>query len=89
MASEHHKSVNGAYSMLHGGPRPYDSKPGMQLKANNQVVRSVSAASSQKSSSSSTRRLSSAWESVKKAAREHHQGVNAAYASYYAAGVKA
>jgi hypothetical protein len=29
LLKEHHHAVNGAYASLHGGPRHYDSRPGM------------------------------------------------------------
>jgi len=33
LLKEHHHAVNGAYGSLHGGPRHYDSRPGMPAPA--------------------------------------------------------
>lgn len=73
-AKAHHESLNAAYATYYGGgvsPSPSPS-------------RSSSTETSTEPERSSS--MSKAWEKVKKAAKEHHEGVNAAYATYYGAG---
>lgn len=74
-AKAHHNSLNAAYEVYYsGGVSP---RPSLRAQHN-----STSAASSSSESSN----MSKAWTSFKKAAKEHHEGLNAAYATYYGGG---
>jgi hypothetical protein len=79
-AKDHHESVNAAYASYYTGGRSSYISPRPSLDSQN----------SQKSSSSqtSTSGMSKAWQSVKKAAKEHHQSVNATYETYYCGGLR-
>jgi hypothetical protein len=83
-AKEHHQSINAAVETYYGvAPRPSQQ---------------ASAVSSQRSSMESVRgeeevqkfvvsEKTSTWSKVKKAAKEHHRGMNAAYQAYYGIGM--
>jgi hypothetical protein len=81
-AKAHHESINAAYEVYYsGGVSPSATpRPSMDSSARQQSTSSTP--SSERSSS-----VSKAWQSVKKAAKEHHESVNAAYATYYSGGV--
>lgn len=84
-AKEHHASVNAAYSTYYSPG--VSTRPSLDSKTSNTSCLS-SQTDSLKSmdSAKSTSSLSKAWKAVKKHAKEHHESVNGAYASYYGAG---
>ncbi|KAF2749103.1 hypothetical protein M011DRAFT_399603 [Sporormia fimetaria CBS 119925] len=80
-AKAHHASVNAAYATYYSPTGSPSTTPAVSTTTS---PRPSMDASSRSSSSSS--RASDAWKAVKKAAREHHDSVNAAYGAVYSAG---
>ncbi|KAI1843121.1 hypothetical protein JX266_010648 [Neoarthrinium moseri] len=75
-AKEHHESTNAAYAAYYGAVMtPTTVAPAPSRRPS-------STASSEPRRSS----VDKAWSKVKKHAREHHQGVTAAYTTYYGIG---
>jgi hypothetical protein len=89
VAKEHHESLNSAYTVYYGAGSSSSSSPVSSAAGSPRgsleatKVLAIEDAGQEKQQ----RRMSKAWEKVKKAAREHHEGVNAAYDTYYGAGV--
>lgn len=85
-AKQHHASIQSAYESYYApGFRassvstPSASKPGSQRNSSVDSERSV------ESTAVSSSPSPSAWQKVKRHAREHHRAVNAAYGLYYGA----
>lgn len=64
------------------------TRPSLDSKLSAASTLSSTSQASQ-ASQTSTSPLSKAWKSVKKHAKEHHESVNGAYATYYGAGASA
>jgi len=78
---DHHRSVNAAYSTYYGAGTSSSPIPSAPPSTRPSMESSRSS-----SRSSSTSSINKAWSTIKKAAREHHESVNAAYTTYYGAG---
>jgi len=78
-AKEHHDSVNAAFVATYS--------PGIHNTTNIPSTRPSMDSQRTTSTSSSTSTLSKTWSSIKKHAKEHHESVNAAYATYYSGGM--
>ncbi|KAJ4297692.1 hypothetical protein N0V90_005587 [Kalmusia sp. IMI 367209] len=76
-AKAHHHSLNEAYDIYYSAGRS-TSSPGPRP--------SVSTTGRSDSTSSTSSNLSKTWKSIKKAAKEHHEGMNDAFATYYGGG---
>jgi hypothetical protein len=95
-AKEHHESVNAAYAtyyssgsssngMTSSQPTPAATpRPSLDTPHN---TSNTSAPPSRSPSPSSPPLVAKAWKSLKKAAKDHHDSVNAAYSTYYAPGI--
>jgi hypothetical protein len=94
-AKEHHESVNAAYAtyyssgsssngMTSSQPTPAATpRPSLDTPHTS----NTSTPSSRSPSPSSPPLVAKAWKSLKKAAKDHHDSVNAAYSTYYAPGI--
>ncbi|KAF2262349.1 hypothetical protein CC78DRAFT_319541 [Lojkania enalia] len=77
-AKAHHDSVNAAYQTYYSSGSP-STRPSMESQQPRRE--------SHDSTASTQSHLNKAWESIKKAAKQHHQSVNSAYGIYYGNGV--
>ena len=81
--SQHHHGVQAAYESYYGVPKasttstPRRSQDSQHALVNDQYYEVDGQPAAEQSKSSK------AWQKVKTAAKEHHQGVNAAYRAYY------
>jgi hypothetical protein len=92
-AHEHHESLNSAYAVYYGAgaasrgssatSSAVQSPRGSLEEAEQAMISGKPGQENQKKE----RGVSKAWEKVKKAAKEHHESVNAAHRAYYGAGV--
>lgn len=86
---EHHDSVNAAYTTYYGVGEPATPFTSGTPSTSARPSARPSMESQRSTSSTEARRPSSAnkaWQKVKKAAKDHHQSVNEAYATLYAPG---
>ena len=100
LAKEHHHAMNAAHTAYRGGPRQYTTRPAApsstasssrKHSAAAESVYSVSTMDSMDAEKTAAKKekrgsWSSAWEGVKRTAKDHHVAVNQAYASYYGMG---
>lgn len=82
----HHQSVNAAYATYYGAGTTLTStattpSPSQQPSARPSMDSTRTRSTTSTSSTTST--VNKAWSTIKKAAREHHESVNAAYEVYY------
>lgn len=82
-AKAHHESLNSAYATYYGAHTPSTSAANSATASPRQSMESITSDNTKVERSGS---MSKAWKSVKKAAKDHHEGVNAAYATYYGQG---
>jgi hypothetical protein len=91
-AKEHHQSLNSAVDLYYGAGAPSTSSsrtssaaasPRESLETSHGLV----AAQPKVAGAQKEKKTNKAWAKVKKAAKEHHRSVNAAYDFYYAGAV--
>jgi hypothetical protein len=78
-AKQHHSSVQGAYEAFYG--------VGSRSSSFAATPNSRSARGSVVSAAPSADKKASAWDKVKKAAKDHHRAANEAYQAYYGIGM--
>jgi hypothetical protein len=82
-AKAHHEGLNAAYATYYGAHSPSSSASNSAATSPRQSMESATSDATKVERSGS---VSKAWKSVKKAAKDHHDGLNAAYATYYGQG---
>lgn len=82
-AREHHESVNAAYGVHYSAG---SSAASSRAPSAATTPRQSTEAAAPTVAAVQEKRKSGVWSKVKKAAREHHESVNAAYGVYYSAG---